>query len=217
MSPLLSSVTLALHSFVLAATSTTKKTSSSGATLLIYLAFILLIGYFLLIRPQRQRARRTQQTQQEIGVGDEVMLTSGIIGRVQGFEGDRARIEISDGIEIEVLRRAIAQRLTTADEPDEDYGPGDVGPDPGSADAGHFDHASDETYELPHETDLGDDDASDDTSSEGASPTPAGAAGGTEPVPPLPTDTGASEHDEVPRVPGGGLGSTKPDGRAGGD
>ena len=39
------------------------------------------------------------------------MLTSGIIGRVEGFVGDRARIEIAPGMVIEVVRQAVAQRI----------------------------------------------------------------------------------------------------------
>ena len=43
------------------------------------------------------------------------MLTSGIIGRVEGFVGDRAKIEIAPGMAIEVVRQAVAQRVDDAD------------------------------------------------------------------------------------------------------
>lgn len=200
---LVSSVSLGLHGFLLTTSTTPKKpTSSGGTTTFIFLAFILLVGYFLLIRPQRQRARRQQQTQQEIGVGDDVMLSSGIVGRVVGFEGDRARVEIADGVEIEVVRRALAQRLAPAEVVEEEDDAEEVGPDPGMTEEDDsYDHASDEAqpegyggipHGLPHE------DATQ------VMPTTTAASAGNEPT------------EDVPRVPGGGLGGpTQPDGRAG--
>jgi len=50
-----------------------------------------------LIRPQRQRRQRQMQLGKQIAVGDKVMLSSGILGRVEGFVGDHARIEIAPG------------------------------------------------------------------------------------------------------------------------
>ena len=64
-----------------------------------------------LIRPQRQRRQRAAQVGKQVAVGDKVMLTSGIIGQVEGFVGDRARIEIAPGMVIEVVRQAVAQRI----------------------------------------------------------------------------------------------------------
>ena len=64
-----------------------------------------------LIRPRNQRRQRQQQVSKQIAVGDTVMLTSGIIGRVEGFVGDRAKIEIAPGMTIEVVRQAVAQRV----------------------------------------------------------------------------------------------------------
>ncbi|MGH9303169.1 MAG: preprotein translocase subunit YajC [Acidimicrobiales bacterium] len=130
-----------VNALVLAASGKTTKHSSSP-TILIYLIIIVGIGYFLLVRPQRQRARRQQQSSKDIGVGDEVMLTSGIVGRVVSLEGDRGRVEIADGVEIEVLRKAISQRLSSGgpaaeqdgadDEEEDDEDEDDIPPDPGA-------------------------------------------------------------------------------------
>ena len=46
------------------------------------------------------------------------MLSSGIIGRVEGFVGDRARIEIAPGMVIEVMRQAVSQRVDEAPDAD---------------------------------------------------------------------------------------------------
>ncbi len=100
---------LPLVSSFLAATST-KKSGSSSITL-IFFVLLFGVGYVFLIRPRNQRRQRQQQVSKQIAVGDTVMLTSGIIGRVEGFVGDRAKIEIAPGMTIEVVRQAVAQRV----------------------------------------------------------------------------------------------------------
>jgi preprotein translocase subunit YajC len=139
---------LGFHDLVLAATA--KKASTSSASSLIFFVLILGVGYFLLIRGPRQRAKRQQVQQQEIGVGDDVLLNSGIVGRVMGFHGDRADVEIAPGIEIEVIRGSIGRRLTDNDGVPEDYEPTE--PDPGADDRDEdgeedWSHTSNE---LPH-------------------------------------------------------------------
>jgi preprotein translocase subunit YajC len=169
MSSYLQQVGLTVHGFVLAVTSTTaaKSTSksSSSATLLLIVGFGLLV-YLFVLRPRSQKMRRAQQQTGAAAVGDEVMLTSGIIGRVIEFEGDRATIEIAPEIEIEVVRRAVSQVLTKADA-DVSL---DVSPDPGYDADQHEDDDDDEYADDDDATDAhsGDDadddaDASDDS------------------------------------------------------
>lgn len=68
------------------------KGSSGGSTFIIFLVGIALVGYFLLIRPQKQRARRQKEQQSQIGVGDEVLTVGGIVGRVIAVDADRVTI-----------------------------------------------------------------------------------------------------------------------------
>jgi preprotein translocase subunit YajC len=114
MSVHLNELGLAVHGLVLASTSKKSTASSSSEIILILLIFAAL--YFLFIRPRSQRARQAQQRNQQAGVGDEVMLTSGIIGRITEIDGDRASVEIAPDIEVEVVRRAIGQILVPADQ-----------------------------------------------------------------------------------------------------
>src|ERR1035438_8063263 len=58
-----------------------------------------------LIRPRRQRRQRQLQVSKQIEVGDKVLLSSGIIGRVDGFVGDHARIEVAPGVIISCAGR----------------------------------------------------------------------------------------------------------------
>jgi preprotein translocase subunit YajC len=142
MSSYLNHVGVTVHGLILAAaTSTTaapKKTGSASDELIVF-AILGLVVYFLVLRPRSQRMRRAQQQQRGANIGDEVMLTSGIIGRVTNIDGDRASVEIAPEIEVEVVRRAIGQVLTSADA---ELGV-DVPPDPGYDEAAH-DGAGDE-------------------------------------------------------------------------
>jgi len=99
-----------------------KKSSSSFTLIFIVLLFV--VGYMFLIRPQRQRRQRQLQVSRQIEVGDKVLLSSGIIGRVDGFVGDHARIEVAPGVIIEVVRGAVSRRVDEAGDGGYDPGPG---------------------------------------------------------------------------------------------
>ncbi len=147
MSPYLKQMSLVAHGLMLA--TATKSKSGSSATLLLLVGFGLLV-YLFVLRPRSQKMRKAQQQNRAVDVGDEVMLTSGIIGRVTGLDGDRATVEIAPEIEVEVIRRAIGQVL---DKAEEQYSL-EVPPDPGSDEQSNDDYAN---GDLGHESHDGDD------------------------------------------------------------
>jgi preprotein translocase subunit YajC len=77
---------------LLAASSSAKPSSSSGTTFIVFLVLIALVGYFLLIRPQKQKQRRQREQQSAVGVGDEVVTVGGIVGKVIAVDPDRVTI-----------------------------------------------------------------------------------------------------------------------------
>jgi preprotein translocase subunit YajC len=79
-------------SALLAASSGKTTSSSGGTTFIIFLVLIALVGYFLLIRPQKQKQRRQREQQQTVGVGEEVLTVGGIVGRVVAVDADRVTI-----------------------------------------------------------------------------------------------------------------------------
>ena len=87
---------------------------SSSSFTLIFIVLLFVVGYMFLIRPQRQRRQRQLQVSKQIDVGDKVLLSSGIIGRVDGFMGDHARIEVAPGVIIEVARGSVSRRVDEA-------------------------------------------------------------------------------------------------------
>jgi preprotein translocase subunit YajC len=78
---------------------------------LIPLLLLPVIFYFLLIRPQQKKQRAQQALLNEIGEGDEVMTTSGVYGFVNAIDGDMVWLEVAEGVEIRILRGAIAKKV----------------------------------------------------------------------------------------------------------
>lgn len=83
-----------------------------------FLPFIVIIVlfYFLLIRPQQKRAKQARELQLNLEPGDRVMLTAGLFGTVTEVEETTAniKVEIADGVVIQVVRQAVAQKVTEA-------------------------------------------------------------------------------------------------------
>ena len=79
------------------------------------LPFVLIaaVFWFLLIRPQRKRQSELIRTQRGLEVGDEVLLGSGIVGRVAELPDDEfLHLEVAPGVRIKALRGAIVRNLT---------------------------------------------------------------------------------------------------------
>jgi preprotein translocase subunit YajC len=76
---------------------------------LLPLVAILALFYFVAIRPQQRRQREVTALQNSIEVGQRVMMSSGIFGRVVAIADDRATLEIAPGTHIEIARAAIAK------------------------------------------------------------------------------------------------------------
>jgi preprotein translocase subunit YajC len=78
---------------------------------LIFILVLLVFMYVLLIRPQRQQAKRHQEMLSSIAVGDEVITAGGIYGEVTGIDDERVQLEIDADVRIAVARRAIASKV----------------------------------------------------------------------------------------------------------
>ena len=86
---------------------------------LIILGILLLAFWFILVRPQRSRAREQKQLIHDLEPGDEIVSAGGLYGTITSLEDDEARIRIADGVEVRVAKRAIAGVLSEDEEPEE--------------------------------------------------------------------------------------------------
>ncbi|MCU1495301.1 MAG: preprotein translocase subunit YajC [Acidimicrobiaceae bacterium] len=166
--------------FVLAATA---KKSSGGSSVFLILIVVMLAVYMLWLRPQRRRQQAAAQAKRQAEVGDEVVTSAGIYGRVVSFDGDRALVEIAPGTTIEVARRALGQRVDpVGDEPDSDEADASSG----------FGHPG---YDGHDDLD-GPDDSTSPSATDGPAP-PGGRVEGTHGNP------SGSEDDGDEKAPGG--------------
>ena len=86
-------------------------------TMLIPLALMIVIFYFLIIRPEKKRGKKMKEMLDNLEVADEVVTTGGIIGRVLRVTEDTVLIETgSDRTKIRVLKSSIAENRTVHDE-----------------------------------------------------------------------------------------------------
>ena len=105
-----------------AATAAEDGTQAGGLLSLItpILSMVLLfvIMYFMLIRPQKKREKEVQNMRSSIEVGDEIVTSGGIVGRVVSIREDNVVIETgNDRSKIRVMRWAIQSNNTIHDDP----------------------------------------------------------------------------------------------------
>jgi preprotein translocase subunit YajC len=74
---------------------------------LLPLVGIALLFWLLLIRPASKRQKELARMQAALKTGDKVMLTSGVFGILRDTTGEHLRLEIADGVVIQVARGAV--------------------------------------------------------------------------------------------------------------
>jgi preprotein translocase subunit YajC len=72
---------------------------SLGEVLLGFVPFLLFLAalYFFFIAPQRKIQKEREKLQSELAVGDDVVLSNGIYGKVYHIKDDRVTIELESG------------------------------------------------------------------------------------------------------------------------
>jgi preprotein translocase subunit YajC len=78
---------------------------------LLPLILLLVVFYFLLIRPQMKRAKEHRNMLGALAKGDEVVTSGGVIGKVREIGENLLVIEIADKVEIRVQKQAITSVL----------------------------------------------------------------------------------------------------------
>lgn len=83
-------------------------TGGSPFTLLLLVGGFILI-YLLIMRPQKARQRKIQQQQSDVVPGQRIRTTAGMYGTVVSGDARDVVIEISPGVHVTMLRRAIME------------------------------------------------------------------------------------------------------------
>lgn len=95
--------------------------AASGFASFLPLILILVVFWFLVMRPQQQKYKKHQEMIAELKRGDKVILNSGFLGRITKVDDRFFTVEIADNVEVKVDKNAVADRYdpnATVDTPE---------------------------------------------------------------------------------------------------
>jgi len=95
---------------------------TGGGGLLGFLPFILIIVifYFLLIRPQAKRQKNLQKMLQAVKKGDRIVTAGGVHGKVVGTRDNILIVEIDNNVKIELDRGSVGRIVTAGEDYSDD-------------------------------------------------------------------------------------------------
>ena len=76
---------------------------------LIFFVPVIILFYFMLIRPQQKAMKAHQALVAGLKRSDTVVLSNGMIGKVTRVENDEAMVEIAQGVNVRVVKQMITQ------------------------------------------------------------------------------------------------------------
>jgi preprotein translocase subunit YajC len=84
---------------------------------------VLVVFYFILIRPQRKRSQEHDQMASKLEKGDEVVTIGGVHGTINRITDETVVLEVDKGVKLTFSRSAIARTLTVHEEEEEEEEP----------------------------------------------------------------------------------------------
>jgi preprotein translocase subunit YajC len=72
---------------------------------------LIVVFYFLLIRPQQKKAKEHKAMVETLAVGTEIVTGGGVLGKVTEVGEQFVTVEIADGVNIKVQRHSIGAVL----------------------------------------------------------------------------------------------------------
>ena len=90
---------------------------NSGLSSLIFLALLIVVFYFMLIRPQKRRVDQHRRLIESLGEGDEIVTIGGLYGRITRMGSEDIDLDVGGGNRLRFVKSAIARKV---EEPDED-------------------------------------------------------------------------------------------------
>jgi preprotein translocase subunit YajC len=81
--------------------------SDGGIMQFLPLIVLVLVFYFLILRPQQKRAKELKAMIEALQKGDEVVAAGGLLGRVNKLDENYVSVEIAEGVTINVQKNAV--------------------------------------------------------------------------------------------------------------
>lgn len=83
----------------------------SGIFSFVMIGVIFVLFYFMLIRPQNKRAKEHRDLLSQIKKGDEVVTSTGMLGKVTQVDEQYIKLSVADGFEISFQKHAVGAIL----------------------------------------------------------------------------------------------------------
>ena len=78
------------------------------------LLMMLVVFYFFMMRPQAKRQKEQSAFADSLEKGKEVVMTSGLVGKVNKIDGNLVTLEIANGTFVRVVKSSISKEMTEA-------------------------------------------------------------------------------------------------------
>ena len=79
---------------------------------ILFILPLLLIGYFLLVRPQQQQVRRQRDLVSSLQIGAEVQTAGGIVGRIIDLDDQFVQLQVGPGTVITFIRGSVQKVIS---------------------------------------------------------------------------------------------------------
>lgn len=91
----------------------TAAAAEQPSTLMSLLPMVLMfvVLYFVMIRPQMKKAKEHKSMIEALGKGDEVVLASGMLGKITRLGDTYLDVEVANGVEVQFERTAVVKVL----------------------------------------------------------------------------------------------------------
>lgn len=86
----------------------------------LFIGLMFLVFYFFMIRPQAKKQKAQDNFINNIQKGDEIVMTSGVIGKINKIEENVITLEVGNKTYLRVLKTAISKELTESLNPSND-------------------------------------------------------------------------------------------------
>jgi preprotein translocase subunit YajC len=88
--------------------------------LFVWIALLVGVFWFMILRPRREAARRTLEVSRSLDVGEEVITIGGLYGTIVSIDDREVELDVSDGVTLRFARRAIAGKAPVDEPADEE-------------------------------------------------------------------------------------------------
>lgn len=77
------------------------------SSFLIMMVLLFVIMYFFMIRPQQKKQKEIQKMRENMKVGDRVVTSGGILGKLKDINDTTFTVEIAEGVRIKVDKASV--------------------------------------------------------------------------------------------------------------